>query len=133
MTKFNRYYLQEERLCQNGANDAMVIEAATTRFEDKIGHPFKHHHWWQVVRQESKWSAKHGPGIGSHGTGNKRTRLGVSNEYSSKDTEEEVPQPVGHDRAKTTTARKTKAKEKGKEITNSESTSEAFKMNLGVD
>ncbi|AQK82235.1 Putative calcium-dependent lipid-binding (CaLB domain) family protein [Zea mays] len=108
----------------------MVMDAAMARFEGKMGHPFKRHHWWQVVRHEPKWSAKHGLGSGSDSTANKRTRLGVSGEYSSggtEDTEEEVPRPVGRDRAKAA-ARKTKTKGKGKEATSSESTSEAFKM-----
>ena len=65
---------------------------------------------------------KHGLGSGSDSTANKRTRLGVSGEYSSggtEDTEEEVPRPVGRDRAKAA-ARKTKTKGKGKEATSSE-------------
>ncbi|AQK71945.1 hypothetical protein ZEAMMB73_Zm00001d016914 [Zea mays] len=130
VTKFNGFYLQEERLRQSGADDAMVMDATMARFEGKIGHPFKRHHWWQVVRHEPKWSAKHDLGSGSDSTANKRTRLGVSGEYSSggtEDTEEEVPRPVGHDRAKAA-AGKTKTKGKGKEATSSESTSEAFKM-----
>ena len=130
VTKFNGFYLQEERLRQSGADDAMVMDAAMARFEGKMGHPFKRHHWWQVVRHEPKWSAKHSLGSGSDSTANKRTRLGVSGEYSSggtEDTEEEVPRPVGRDRAKAA-ARKTKTKGKGKEATSSESTSEAFKM-----
>ncbi|XP_008678146.3 glutathione S-transferase T3 [Zea mays] len=130
VTKFNGFYLQEERLRQSGADDAMVMDAAMARFEGKMGHPFKRHHWWQVVRHEPKWSAKHGLGSRSDSTANKRTRLGVSGEYSSggtEDTEEEVPRPVGRDRAKAA-ARKTKTKGKGKEATSSESTSEAFKM-----
>eukprot|EP00267_Zea_mays_P051416 XP_020404362.1 uncharacterized protein LOC103648433 [Zea mays] len=130
VTKFNGFYLQEERLRQSGADDAMVMDAVMAMFKGKMGHPFKRHHWWQVVRHEPKWSAKHGLGSESDSTANKRTRLGVSGEYSSggtEDTEEEVPRPVGRDRAKAT-ARKTKTKGKGKEATSSESTSEAFKM-----
>jgi|UniRef100_A0A804NFV6 hypothetical protein len=108
----------------------MVMEAAMSRFEGKMGHPFKRHHWWQVVRHEPKWSAKHGLGSGSDATANKRTTLGVSGEYSSRgieDTKEEVPRAVGRDRAKVF-VRKTKTKEKGKEATSNGSTSEAFKM-----
>jgi hypothetical protein len=96
----------------------------------KMGHPFKGHHWWQVVRHEPKWSAKHDPSSGSNGNTNKRTRLGVSDECSSggtEDTEKEVPRPLGCDRAKAE-ARNTKTKGKGKEATTSRSTSEAFKM-----
>jgi hypothetical protein len=62
VTKFNGFYLQEERLRQSGADDVMVMDAAMARFEGKMGHPFKRHHWWQVVRYEPKWSAKHGLG-----------------------------------------------------------------------
>ncbi|PWZ54726.1 Glutathione S-transferase T3 [Zea mays] len=130
VTKFNGYYLKEERLRQSGTNDAMVMEAAVARFEGKMGHPFKHHHWWQVVRHEPKWSAKHSLGSGFDTTVNKRTRVGVSGEYSSggtEDTEEEVPRPVRRYSAKAAT-RKTKTKGKRKEPTSSGSTSEAFKM-----
>jgi hypothetical protein len=94
VTKFNGCYLQEERLCQSGVDDAMLMEATTTRFEGKMGHPFKRRYWWQVVRHEPKWSTTHGLGSESDVTMNKRTRLGVSSEYSSggtDDTEEEVP------------------------------------------
>ncbi|PWZ21993.1 hypothetical protein Zm00014a_000195 [Zea mays] len=62
-------------------------------FEDKMGHPFKRHQWWQVVHHKPKWSANHGLDSGFNGTANKRPRLGVSGECSSKgteDTEEEV-------------------------------------------
>jgi hypothetical protein len=34
------------------------------------------------------WSEKYGPGSGSDGSVNKRTRLGISGEYSSKGTED---------------------------------------------
>jgi hypothetical protein len=108
----------------------MLMEATTARFEGKMGHPFKRRYWWQVVRHEPKWSTTHGLGSESDVTMNKRTRLGVSSEYSSggtDDTEEEVPWPVWYDRAKVA-ARKTEAKAKGKEATSSESTSETFKM-----
>jgi hypothetical protein len=129
VTKFNGYYLQEERLRRSGADNAMVMEAGMARFENKMGHPSKCHHWWQVVRHEPKWSAKHDPGSGSNGNTNKRTRLGVSGECSSggtEDIEKEVPRPLGCDRAKAE-ARNTKTKGKGKEATTSRSTSEAFK------
>jgi hypothetical protein len=35
--KFNGYYLQEERLHQSEADDAMVMEAAMVRFKVKMG------------------------------------------------------------------------------------------------
>jgi hypothetical protein len=119
VTKFNGYYLKEERLHQSGTDDAMVMEAAMARFEGKMGHPFKRHHWWQVVRHEPKWSAKHSLGSGFDATANKRTRLRVSGEYSSRgteDIEEEVPRPVRRYSAKAAT-RKTKTKGKRKEPT----------------
>ncbi|AQK97168.1 hypothetical protein ZEAMMB73_Zm00001d011552, partial [Zea mays] len=84
-------------------------------------------HWVTYNWEVTKFN---GLGSGSDSTANKRTRLGVSGEYSSggtEDTEEEVPRPVGRDRAKAA-VRKTKTKGKGKEATSSESTSEAFKM-----
>jgi hypothetical protein len=114
---FNEYYIQEERVCQNGANDAMVMEGAMARYENdpKVTTAFKRHHRWRAVRHEPKWAAKHDPGSGSD-VSSKRTRLGVSGEYSSgriEDTEQDIEtRPIDRDRAM---AAKRKEKAKGKE------------------
>jgi len=130
---FNGYYIQEEMLRQSGADDTMVMDAAMSRYEndERVKTPFRRHHWWRAVRHEPKWAAKHGPGSGSDVGATKRTRLGVSGEYSSggtEDTEEETPRPIGRDRAKAT-ARKEKAKGKGKASSSSEVSTKAFEMN----
>jgi hypothetical protein len=109
---FNALYNQETSTRQSGADDAMVMEAAKARYAQKAGHDFKHFHWWQAVRHEPKWSVKHGGGPSIDVS--KRSRLGVSGEYSSgdRDTEEEVTaRPMGRDRAKAA-ARRGKGKEK---------------------
>jgi hypothetical protein len=114
---FNGYYIEEERVRQNGADDAMVMEGAMARYENdpKVTTAFKRHHWCRAVRHEPKWAAKHDPGSGSD-VSSKRTRLGVSDEYSSdgtEDTEQDnETRPIGRDRAK---AAKRKEKAKGKE------------------
>jgi hypothetical protein len=121
VTLFNGYYIQEERVRQNGADDAMVMEGAMARYENdpKVTTAFKRHHWWRAARHEPKWVAKHGPGSGSD-VSSKRTRLGVSGEYSfggTEDTEKDnETHPIGRDRAK---AAKRKEKAKGKESSSS--------------
>jgi len=88
VTMFNGYYIQEEMLRQSGADDTMVMDAAMSRYEndERVKTPFRRHHWWRAVRHEPKWAAKHGPGSGSDVGVTKRTRLGVSGEYSSGET-----------------------------------------------
>ena len=88
--------------------------------------PFRRFHWWQAVRNEPKWKGQHGPGSGSDSTA-KRSRLGVSGEYSSGEATEE-DRPIGRDRAKATTRRE-KGRRKGKESSSSsEVASKAFTM-----
>ncbi|CAM0883803.1 unnamed protein product [Alopecurus aequalis] len=127
---FNGYYLQEEAVRQSGADDAMVMKAAMARYENdhKVTQPFKRHHWWEVVRHEAKWKGQHGPGSGADST-SKRTRLGVSGEYTSSEATEEDERPTGRDRAKAA-ARKDKGKRKGKESSSSstEVASKSFAM-----
>lgn len=125
---FNAYYIQEEGLRQSGADDAMVMKAAMARYENdiRVTQPFRRHHWWEAVRNEAKWKGQHGPGSGSDST-SKRSRLGVSGEYSSGDATEE-DRPIGRDRAKAT-ARREKGKRKGKESSSSsEVASKSFAM-----
>lgn len=129
---FNGYYIQEEGLRQSGADDAMVMKAAMARYENdiRVTQPFRRFHWWQAVRNEQKWKGQHGPGSGSDSTA-KRSRLGVSGEYSSgggsEDTTEEE-RPIGRDRAKAA-ARREKGRRKGKESSSSsEVASKAFTM-----
>jgi hypothetical protein len=132
---FNGYYIQEERVRQSGADDAMVMEGAMVRYENdpKVTTAFKRHHWWRAVRHEPKWAAKHGPDSGSD-VSSKRTRLGVSGEYSSggtEDTEQDnETRPIGRDRAKAAKRKeKAKGKEKGKEFSSSSAVgSKAFAM-----
>jgi hypothetical protein len=132
---FNGYYIQEERVRQSGADDAMVMEGAMARYENdsKVMTAFKRHHWWRAVRHEPKWAAKYGPSSGSD-VSSKRTRLDVSGEYSSggtEDTEEDnETRPIGRDRAKTAKQKeKAKGKEKGKESSSSSAVaSKAFAM-----
>ncbi|CAM0905273.1 unnamed protein product [Alopecurus aequalis] len=127
---FNGYYLQEEAVRQSGADDAMVMKAAMARYENdhKVTQPFKRHHWWEAVRHEAKWKGQHGPGSGADST-SKRTRLGVSGEYTSSEATEEDERPTGRDRAKAA-ARKDKGKRKGKESSSSstEVASKSFAM-----
>ena len=102
---FNAFYIQEEGLRQSGADDAMVMKAAMARYENdsRVTQPFRRHHWWEAVRNEAKWKGQHGPGSGSDST-SKRSRLGVSGEYSSGEATEE-DRPTGRDRAKATARR----------------------------
>jgi hypothetical protein len=135
VTLFNGYYIQEERVRQSGADDAMVMEGAMARYENdpKVTTAFKRHHWWRAVRHEPKWAAKHCLGSGSD-VSSKRTCLGVSGEYSSggtEDTEEDnETRPIGRDRAKAAKRKeKAKGKEKGKESSSSSAVaSKAFAM-----
>ena len=102
----------------------MVMKAAMARYENdiRVTQPFRRFHWWEAVRNEQKWKAQHGPGSGSDSTA-KRSRLGVSGEYSSEDTAEEE-RPVGRDRAKAAARRR-----KGKDSSSSsEVASKAFTM-----
>ncbi|PUZ54416.1 hypothetical protein GQ55_5G130200 [Panicum hallii var. hallii] len=125
VTLFNGYYIQEERVRQSGADDTMVIEGAMARYENDPK--------WRAVRHEPKWAAKYGPGSGSD-VSSKRTRLGVSREYSSgrtEDTEKDnKTRPIGRDRAKAAKRKeKAKGKEKGKESSSSSAiASKAFAM-----
>jgi ribosomal protein L32E len=113
----------------------MVMEGAMPRYENdpKVTTAFKRHHWWRAVRHEPKWVAKHGPGSRSD-VSSKRTRLGVSGEYSSggtEDTEQDnETHPIGCDRAKAAKRKeKAKGKEKGKEFSSSSAVgSKAFAM-----
>ncbi|CAM0871425.1 unnamed protein product [Alopecurus aequalis] len=127
---FNSFHIQEESLRQSGADDAMVMKAAMARYanDTRVTQPFRRHHWWEAVRNESKWKGQHGPGSGSDST-SKRTRLGVSGEYSSSEATEEEERPTGRDRAKAA-ARKEKGKRKGKESSSSstEIASKSFAM-----
>ncbi|CAM0912838.1 unnamed protein product [Alopecurus aequalis] len=126
---FNSFHIQEESLRQSGADDAMVMKAAMARYanDSRATQPFRRHHWWEAVRNESKWKGQHGPGSGSDST-SKRTRLGVSGEYSSSEATEEEERPTGRDRAKAAT-RKEKGKRKGKESSSStEVASKSFAM-----
>ncbi|PUZ67150.1 hypothetical protein GQ55_3G410000 [Panicum hallii var. hallii] len=133
---FNGYYIQEERVRQSGADDAMVMEGAMARYENdpKVTTAFKRHHWWRAVHHEPKWAAKHGPGNGSD-VSSKRTRLGVLGEYSPdgiEDTEQDnETRPIDRDRAKAAKWKeKAKRKEKGKEsLSSSAVASKAFAMN----
>lgn len=117
VSQFNAYYNQEASKRQSGADDAMVMENAKARYARKAGHEFKLFHWWQAVRQEPKWSLKHG--VGPSIDVGKRSRLGSSGDASSGSrdtTEEEVSRPMGRDRAKTAARRE---KGKGKESSSS--------------
>jgi hypothetical protein len=97
---FNALYNQEDGNRQSGADDDMVMEAAKARYRQKAGHEFRLFHWWQVVRNQPKWSRKHGGGPSIDVS--KRSRLGSSGEYTSgsRETDEEVSRPMGRDRAK---------------------------------
>ena len=127
---FNGYYIQEELLRQSGADDQMVMKAAMARYENdtRVTQPFRRHHWWEAVRNEQKWKGHHGPGSGSDSTA-KRSRLGVSGEYSSgggsEDTEEES-RPMGRDRGRAA-ARSGKGKVKESSST-SEVANKSFAM-----
>jgi hypothetical protein len=129
---FNGYYIQ---VCQSGADDAMVTEGAMARYENdpKVTTAFKRHHWWRAVRHEPKWAAKHGPDSGSD-VSSKRTRLGVSGEYSSGGTEnteeDNETRPIGRDRVRAAKRKeKAKGKEKRKESSSSSAvTSKVFAM-----
>ena len=126
---FNSFHIQEEALRQSGADDAMVMKAAMARYanDKRTTQPFRRHHWWEAVRNESKWKGQHGPGSGSDST-SKRTRLGVSGVYSSSEATEEEERPTGCDRDKAA-ARKEKGKRKGKESSSStEVASKSFAM-----
>lgn len=130
---FNGYYIQEERLRPSGADDQMVMKAAMARYENdiRVTQPFRRHAWWEAVRNEQKWKGQHGAGSGSDSTA-KRTRLGVSGDYSSgggsEDTQEEEERPTGRDRAKAAARReKGRGKEK-KSSSSSEVASKAFTM-----
>ncbi|CAM0954561.1 unnamed protein product [Alopecurus aequalis] len=116
---FNAFHIQEEGLRPSGADDDMVMKAALARYANdaRVTQPFRREHWWKAVRNESKWKGQHGPGSGSDTT-SKRTRLGVSGEYSSSEATEEEERPTGRDRAKAAT-RKDKGKRKGKESSSS--------------
>jgi hypothetical protein len=107
----------------------MVMKAAMERYanDKRVTHPFRKHHWWDAVKNEAKWKGQHGPGSGTDST-SKRSRLGLSGEYSSSDatgdTEEE--RPTGRDRAK---AAARKGRRKGKETSSSsEVGSKSFAM-----
>jgi hypothetical protein len=109
---FNSIYNQESSHRASGADDLQVMEAAKERYKLRAKHPFKHFTWWQAVRYEPKWSNMHGDGPTIDVS--KRSRLGVSGEYSSgdHDTEESVSRrPMGRDRAKAAAGRG-KGKEK---------------------
>ncbi|CAM0913781.1 unnamed protein product [Alopecurus aequalis] len=127
---FNSFHIQEEGLRPSGADDDMVMKAALARYANDTRLPgsFRREHWWKAVRNESKWKRQHGPGSGSDTT-SKRTRLGVSGEYSSSEATEEEERPTGRDRAKAA-ARKDKGKRKGKESSSSstEVASKSFAM-----
>ncbi|XP_051230003.1 uncharacterized protein [Lolium perenne] len=109
---FNAYHIQEEALRQSGADDQMVMKAAMERYanDKRVTQPFRRHHWWQAIRNEAKWKGQHGPGSGTEST-SKRSRLGVSGEYSSSEATTEE-RPPGRDRAK---AAARKGRRKGKE------------------
>ncbi|XP_051195055.1 uncharacterized protein [Lolium perenne] len=124
---FNAYHIQEESLRQSGADDAMVMRAAMERYanDKRVTQPFRRHHWWEAVRNEAKWKGQHGPGSGTDST-SKRSRLGVSGEYSSGDATTEEERPTGRDRAK---AAARKGRRKGKESSSSsEVGSKSFAM-----
>nr|XP_051210911.1 glutathione S-transferase T3-like [Lolium perenne] len=124
---FNAYHIQEEALRQSGADDAMVMKAAMERYanDKRVTQPFRRHHWWQAVRNEAEWKGQHGPGSGTDST-SKRSRLGVSGEYSSSDATTEEERPTGRDRAKTAAR---KGRRKGKETSSrSEVGSKSFAM-----
>nr|XP_051202109.1 uncharacterized protein LOC127315679 [Lolium perenne] len=124
---FNGYYILEERLRQSGADDDMVMKSAMERYanDKRVTQPFRKHHWWQAVRNEAKWKGQHGPGSGSNST-SKRSRLGVSGEYSSGDATTEEERPPGRDRAK---AAVRSARRKGKATSSSsEVGSKSFAM-----
>ncbi|XP_051229168.1 glutathione S-transferase T3-like [Lolium perenne] len=67
---FNGYYIQESGLRQSGADDDMVMKAAMERYaaDKRVTHPFRRHHWWEVVRNEAKWKGQHGPSSGTDST-----------------------------------------------------------------
>jgi hypothetical protein len=122
---FNGYYIQEKRVRQSGADDAMVMEGVMARYKNdsKVMTAFKRHHWWRAICHEPKWAVKHGPDSGPD-VSSKRTRLGVSGEYSSdrtEDTEQDnETRPIGRDMAKAAKRKeKAKGKEKGKESSSS--------------
>ena len=127
MSLFNAFHLQEEALRQSGADDAMLMKAAMTRYanDSRVTQPFRRQHWWLAVRNEAKWKGQHGPGSGAE---NKRSRLGVSGEYSSSEAATEEERPTGRDRAKVASRRDRRSK--GKESSSgSEVASKPFKMN----
>ena len=123
---FNSFHIQEEALRQSGADDAMVMKAAMARYanDKRTTQPFRRHHWWQAVRNEAKWKGQHGPGSGSD---SKRSRLGVSGEYTSSEATTEEERPMGRDRAKAAARRD---RRKGKDSSSSsEAASKSFGMN----
>jgi hypothetical protein len=58
VTLFNGYYIQEERVRQSGADDAMVMEGAMARYENdpKVMIAFKRHHWPRTQVGSETWS-----------------------------------------------------------------------------
>jgi ribosomal protein L32E len=105
----------------------MVMKAAMERYanDKRVTQPFRRHHWWEAVRNEAKWKGQHGPGSGTDSTA-KRSRLGVSGEYSSSEATTEEERPTGRDRAK---AAARKDRRKGKESSSSsEVASKSFAM-----
>ena len=106
---FNGYHIQEDQNRASGVDDKMVMEAAEARYanDPKTTQAFRRHHWWEAVRKEAKWRAQFGPGSGVR---SKKSRLGVSGEYSSSEAteEEEEPRSMGRDRAKAASRRKGK-------------------------
>jgi hypothetical protein len=124
---FNAFHIQESALLQSGADDDMVMKAAMERYanDKRVTQPFRRHHWWEAVRNEAKWKGQHGPGSGTDST-SKRSRLGVSGEYSSGDATTEEERPPGRDRAK---AAVRSARRKGKATSSSsEVGSKSFAM-----
>nr|XP_051197094.1 uncharacterized protein LOC127310457 [Lolium perenne] len=124
---FNGYYIQESGLRQSGAEDDMVMKAAMERYvnDKRVTQPFRRHHWWEAICNEAKWKGQHGPGSGTDST-SKRSRLGVSGEYSSGDVTTEEERPPARDRAK---AAARKGRRKGKETSSSsEVGSKSFAM-----
>nr|XP_051208541.1 glutathione S-transferase T3-like [Lolium perenne] len=120
---FNAFHIQESALRQSGADDDMVMKATMERYanDKRVTQPFRRHHWWLAVRNEAKWKGQHGPGSGTEST-SKRSRLGLSGEYSSSEATTEEERPTGRDRAK---AAARKGRRKGKD---SSSSSEAKLM-----
>jgi hypothetical protein len=87
---FNQIYNQESSNRQSGVNDDMVPEIAKQRYKNQNGAEFKHFHWWEAVRYQSKWRVR----------SDAPSKVDAFVSLSEGRTEEEVTHFIGRDRAK---------------------------------